>query len=157
MLATKSDITRIGDDVLNLSTTHTIIEQYLVDTKSEFPLSQNNCSDSACDKEELFDNAFITPMPQLVNEHDAFVLEPNTCAENKNLLPIAAEKYELKLLSSLDTLDYIEFDILSALSTLEEKFKYADCHGYLDVHIILLAKIIVKESIWCIMSILVQI
>jgi hypothetical protein len=24
-------------------------------------------------------------MPQLVNEHDAFVLEPNTCAKNKNL------------------------------------------------------------------------
>jgi hypothetical protein len=31
-------------------------------------------------------------MPQLANEHHAFVLEPNTCAENKNLLPIATEK-----------------------------------------------------------------
>jgi hypothetical protein len=71
--------------VLNLSTTHAIIEQHLVDTKSEFSLSQNNYSDSACDKEELCDNAFNIYMPQLVNEHDAFVLKPNTCAENKNL------------------------------------------------------------------------
>jgi hypothetical protein len=95
--------------VLNLSTTHAIIEQYLVVTKSEFSLSQNNYSDSACDKEELCDNAFNIHMPQLVNEHDAFVLEPcaenknlnehdtfilelNTYAKNKNLLPIAAEK-----------------------------------------------------------------
>jgi len=65
-------------------------------------------------------------MPQLVNEHDAFVLEPNTCAENKNLLPIAAEKDELKLLSSLNTLGYIEFDTLCALSSLREKFLYVE-------------------------------
>jgi hypothetical protein len=57
-----------------LSTSDALIEQHLVDTKSEFPLPQNNCSDSACDKEELRDNAFIVPMPQLVNEHDAFIL-----------------------------------------------------------------------------------
>jgi hypothetical protein len=76
-----------------------------------FLFSQNNCSDRACDKEELCDNAFNIHMPQLVKEHDAFVLqpntcaknknlnehddfilEPNTCAKNKNLLPIAAEK-----------------------------------------------------------------
>jgi hypothetical protein len=57
-----------------LSTSDALIEQHLVDTKFEFPLPQNNCSDSACDKEELRDNAFIVPMPQLVNEHDAFIL-----------------------------------------------------------------------------------
>jgi hypothetical protein len=39
MLATKSDIVEISDDVLNLSTTDVIIEQHLVDTKSELPLS----------------------------------------------------------------------------------------------------------------------
>jgi hypothetical protein len=42
MLATKYDIVEISDDVLNLSTIDVIIEQYLVDTKSELPLSQNN-------------------------------------------------------------------------------------------------------------------
>ena len=46
MLATKSDIVEISDDVPNLSTTHAIIEQHLVDTKSELLLSQNNCSHS---------------------------------------------------------------------------------------------------------------
>jgi hypothetical protein len=115
MLATKYDNVQIGDDVQNLSTTHAIIEQHLVDIKSEFSLSQNNCSDSAYDKEELCDNAFNIHMPQLVNvhdafvlklntyaenknlnEHDAFVLEPNTCAKNKNVLPIATKKDELK-------------------------------------------------------------
>jgi hypothetical protein len=145
MLTTKYDNVQIGDDVLNLSTTHAIIEQHLVDTTSEFLLSQNNCSDSACDKDELCDNAFNIHMPQLVNEYDAFILEPNTCAENKNLnehdafvlepntcakkknlLLIAAEKDELKLVYSLDTLGYIEFDTLCALITLEEKFIFVD-------------------------------
>ena len=36
MLATKFVIAEIGDDVVNLSTTHAIIEQHLVDTKSKF-------------------------------------------------------------------------------------------------------------------------
>jgi len=123
MLATKSDIVEISDDVLNLSTTHAIIEQHLVDTKSELFLSQNNCSNNASDKEELCDNAFIIHMPQLVNEHGTFVLKPNTCIENKHLLPIATERDELKVLSSSYTLGYIEFDTLCALSSLEEKFK----------------------------------
>ena len=65
-------------------------------------------------------------MTQLVNEPDAFVLEPNTCVKNKHLLPIATEKDELKLLPSLNTLGYIEFDTLRALSTLQEKFKCAE-------------------------------
>jgi hypothetical protein len=126
MLATKYDNVQIGDDMLNLSTTHAIIEQHLVDTKFEFSLSQNNCFDSACDKEELDNNAFIVLMPQLVNEHDAFVLESSTCSENRHFLPNGIEKDELKLLSSLNTLGYIEFDTLCALSNLEEKFTFAD-------------------------------
>jgi hypothetical protein len=64
-------------------------------------------------------------MPQLVNEHDAFVLEPNTCDENKRLFLITTEKNELKLLSDLNTLDYIEFDTLCSLSSLRENFKCA--------------------------------
>jgi hypothetical protein len=61
-----------------------------------------------------------------LNEHDAFVLEPNTSAKNKNLLPTAAKKDELKLLYFLDTLGYIEFDTLCALTILEEKFTFTD-------------------------------
>ena len=59
MLATKSDIVEISDDVLNLSTTHAIIEQHLVDTKSELPLSQNNSSSNDSDKEESCDNVLL--------------------------------------------------------------------------------------------------
>ena len=59
MLATKSDIVEISDGVLNLSTTHAIIEQHLVNTKSELPLSQNNYSNNASDKEELCDNVLL--------------------------------------------------------------------------------------------------
>jgi hypothetical protein len=150
MLATKYDNVQIGDDVLNLSTTHAIIEQHLVNTKFEFPLSQNNCSDSACDKEELDDNTFIVPMPQPVNEHDAFVLEPSTCFKNRHFLSIATEKDELKLLSSLNTLGYIEFDTLCALRLLI-------CHSYLDMYFTLLANIIINKSIWYIEFIFVQI
>jgi len=65
----------------------------------------------------------IIHVPQSVNENDSFVLEQNTCAENKKLLPINAKKDELKLLSSLNTLGYIEFDTLCALSSLEEKHR----------------------------------
>jgi hypothetical protein len=39
IFTTKSNIAKLGDDVLNLSTTDAIIEQHLVVTKYEFPLS----------------------------------------------------------------------------------------------------------------------
>ena len=39
------------------------------------------------------------------------------------MLPIANEKDELNLLPSLNTLGYIEFETLCALSSLEEKFR----------------------------------
>jgi hypothetical protein len=55
-----------------------------------------------------------------------FVLEQNSYAKNKQLLPIATEQDELNLLSSLNTLRYIEFKTLCALSNLEEKFKCAE-------------------------------
>ena len=67
------------------------------------PLSHDECSIDLCDKEELCDSGMIIHVPQPVNENDSFVLEQNTCAENKKPLPINAEKDELKLLSSLNT------------------------------------------------------
>jgi hypothetical protein len=91
-----------------------------------------------------------------LNEYDAFILEPNTCAKNKNLLLIAAKKDELKLLYSLDTLGYIEFDTLCALTTLEEKFWFAHLSRS-SVYFTLLANIIIKESIWYTEFIFVQI
>ena len=61
-----------------------------------------------------------------MDEHDAFILQPTTYIQNKHSFPIANEKDELKLLSSLNTLRYVEFDTLCALSSLENKFKYGE-------------------------------
>ena len=113
-------------DVLKLSTTHAIIEQHLVDTKSELTLSHDEYSTNFCDKEELCDTSMFIHAPQLVKETDSFILEPKTYAKNKHLIPIATEKDEQKLLSSLNTFCYIEFDTLCDLSSLEEKFKSAE-------------------------------
>ena len=55
-------------------------------------MSHDECSIDLCDKEELCDSGMIIHVPQPVNENDSFVLEQNTCAENKKLLPMATKK-----------------------------------------------------------------
>ena len=61
------------------------------------------------------------------NDHAICVLKSNTCAENRLVIHNASEVDELKLLSSLNTLGYIEFDVPCNLSSLEEKlYAYAD-------------------------------
>jgi hypothetical protein len=96
-------------------------------------------------------NAFNIHMPQLVNEHDtfglepntcaenknlnehdAFVLEPNTCAKNKNLLPIAVEKDELKLLYSLDTWVILSLILCVILLLWKRNLCLLICLGYLQ-------------------------
>ena len=74
-----------------------------------------------CDKENLCVDASFTPISQVVNNCDTFCLEPSICAEEKLFHPITCAQDELKLLSSLNTLGYIEFDILCDLNYLEEK------------------------------------
>jgi hypothetical protein len=49
------------------------------------------------------------------------VLKSNTCAENTQVIHNASDVDELKLMSSLYTLGYIEFDVLCNLNYLEEK------------------------------------
>jgi hypothetical protein len=67
------------------------------------------------------------PMQSLKNDHAICVLKLNTCAENRHVIHNASDVDELKLLSSLNTLSYIEFDVLCNLSSLEEKlYAYAD-------------------------------
>ena len=89
--------------------------------------------DVFCDKEELYDNDTIAHVSQLVPAPDIITLERNSCVENIILLSIASVTDELKLLSSLNTLGYIEFDNLCTLNSLKEKFICA------DVYIILFA------------------
>ena len=79
-------------DVLNFSTNNT---NKVLEPSIDISSSDDECFIDFCDKQ----SAMIIPMPQLVKETDSFVLDQNACAENKQLLSIATEKDELKLLS----------------------------------------------------------
>ena len=144
-------------NVLNFSTNHAIIEQKLVEPSLYLPLSQDVLLDVPCYKDDLHDHIGVIPMQPLMNNHAICMFEPNTYVENKHLLPISAEKNELKLLSSLNTLGYIEFDTLCALSTLEEKFKCAELPWLSRCTYHFIGKYNYKESIWSTEFIFVQI
>ena len=114
-------------DVLNFSTNHAMIEQILVEPSLDLPLSQDDLLDVSCDEDDLHDDIYVIPMQSLKNDHDICVLKSSTCAENRLVIHNASEVDELKLLSSLNTLGYIEFDVPCNLSSLEEKlYAYAD-------------------------------
>ena len=87
------------------STNHGMIEQILVEPSLDLPLSQIDLLDIPCEKDDLHDH-----------EHES--TEPPTCAELKHVNHIDNGMNELKLLSSLKTLGYIEFDVLCNLSDL---------------------------------------
>ena len=57
---------------------------------------------------------------------EQILVEPSldTCAENRYFLHIASDADELKLLSSLNTLGYIDFDVSCNLSCLKEKLLF---------------------------------
>jgi hypothetical protein len=64
-----------------------------------------------CGKEELYDDASVVSVPQLTQEI-------------RIINPITSVHDELKLLSSLNTIAYIEFDVLCNLNNLEEKLSF---------------------------------
>jgi hypothetical protein len=89
------------------------------------------------------------PMQSLKNDHAICVLKLNTCAENRHVIHNASDVDELKLLSSLNTLSYIEFDVLCNLSSLEEKlYAYADLPWFSRNTYHFLANITTKDNIW---------
>ena len=76
---------------------------------------------------DVCDATYVITIQPLIQEHAMYLLESNTCAENRHFLHIASDVDELKLLSFLSTLGYIELDVLCNPSFLEEKlFGYAD-------------------------------
>ena len=104
-----------------------MIEQILVEHSLDLPLSQDDLVDVSCDEDDLHDDIYVIPMQSLKNDHAICVLKMSTYAENRLVIHNASEVDELKLLSSLNTLGYIEFDIPCNLSSLEEKlYAYAD-------------------------------
>jgi hypothetical protein len=89
-------------------------EQLLVEPTLDLPLSQDDLLHIPCDKDDLPDH-----------EHES--TEPHASAEFTNVIHVASDTYDMKLLSSLNTLYYIEFDVLCNLSNLKEKlFMCAD-------------------------------
>jgi hypothetical protein len=65
-------------------------------------------------------------MPQLDNKLDVVASDPINCAKIRTFNPITSVNDELKLLSSLNTLGYIEFDVLCNVNNLKEKLSFSD-------------------------------
>nr|AAM08499.1 Putative retroelement [Oryza sativa Japonica Group] len=95
------------------------VEQPLVEPIAEMPLSQVDLLVVPCDKEELCHNVSLISMPQLVNEHVSSTI--SLCADSKHVVHIANEVEERELLSSLNTLGYVQFDDFCELDNLKEK------------------------------------
>ena len=111
-------------DVLNFSSTHAMIQPIFVEPSLDFQLSQNVRFDVLCDKDDLHADIHMPPM---MNGNTICALKSNTYAENKYVIHNASDIDELQLLSSLNTLGYIEFDVLCNLSYLEKKlYAYSD-------------------------------
>jgi hypothetical protein len=105
--------------VLNLSTTASL-EQSLVEPVAEFPLLQNYYKIVPCDKEKLCDHALLISTTQLVHGHDNSIFD-DTHAEVRRVHCIDNEKEELKIISSLNCLGYIEFDFVCDLNSFENE------------------------------------
>jgi hypothetical protein len=60
----------------------------------------------------LCDDSSITYIPQLEHKLGIVASNPVNCAEIRTFNPITSVHDELKLLCSLNTLGYIEFDVL---------------------------------------------
>ena len=111
-------------------------------------MSQDDLLDVPCDKDDFHNDIYVIPMQSLKNDHAICVLKLSTCAENRLVIHNASEVDELKLLSSLNTLGYIEFDVPCNLSSLEEKlYSYADLPWFFRHTYHVLANITTKDNI----------
>ncbi len=72
-----------------MSTFHAIIEQPLVESITELPLSQVDLLVVPCHKKELCDNTSLISMAQLVNEHA--ISRISLCVYFKHVVHIANE------------------------------------------------------------------
>ena len=96
---------------------------------------QEDCLVVPCDKEELCDDNTTISMPQLENKLDVVSSDPINCAKIRTFNPITSVHDELKLLSSLNTLGYIKFDVRCNLNNLEEKLSFSVDFPCLSKHI----------------------
>jgi hypothetical protein len=105
--------------VLNLSTT-TSLEQSLVEPVAEFSLLQDDYKIIPCDKEKLCDHTSLISTTQLVHGHDTSILD-DTHAEVGHAHCIDIEKQELRIISTLNILGYIDFNVPYNLNCLVER------------------------------------
>jgi hypothetical protein len=91
-----------------------------VEPVAEFPLLQDDYKIVSCDKEKLCDHASLISTTQLVHGHDNSILH-DTHAEVRRVHCIDSEKEDLKTISSLNCLGYIEFDFVCDLNSLENE------------------------------------
>jgi hypothetical protein len=119
------------DLVLNLSTTSVNLEQSLVEPIAEFSLLQDDYKIVPCDKEKLCVHASLISTTQLVNGHDNSIIN-DTHAEVRRVHCIDSEKDELNTISSINCLDYIEFDFVCDLNSLENELFQKSGLLYLD-------------------------
>jgi hypothetical protein len=102
-----------------------------VEPVAKFPLLQDDYKIVPCDKEKLCDPASLISTTQLVHGHDTSILD-DTYAEVRHVHCNDSEKEEFKILSSLNCLDYIEFDFVCDLNSLENELFHKSSLLYLD-------------------------
>jgi hypothetical protein len=93
--------------------------------KSELPLLQEDCLVVSCDKEELCGDSTIISMPQIENKLHIVAFDSINCVKIRIFYSITSVHDEQKLLSSLNTLGYVKFDVLCNLNNLEDKLSFS--------------------------------
>jgi hypothetical protein len=89
-------------NMLNFSTNHTLVEQFIMESSLDLSLSHGDLLDVYCDKDAWCVTTSIL----------------HAIVENKLVMHVSSRSDELHLLSSLHTLGYIELDDLCNLDCL---------------------------------------
>ena len=132
-------------DVLTFSTNHAMMEKTLVNSSLDLSLSHNDLFDVLCDKDDMHDDI---PMPPMINDNAICVLKSNIYAKNKYVIHNDSDIDELQLLSSLNTLGYLNLMFYAILVIWRRNFMHIlICHGFLDTHIMFLVKTTTKVII----------
>jgi hypothetical protein len=82
----------------------------------------------------LCDDNTIISMPQLENKLDVVASDPINCAKTRTFNHITSVHDGLKFVSPLNTLGYIEFEVLCNLNNLEEELLFSADLPWLSKH-----------------------
>jgi hypothetical protein len=119
--------------VLNLSTTPASLEKLLVEPLAVFPLLHDDYMIVPCDREELRDHASLISLPQLVHGHESSIINDQH-AEVRRVHCINSEEDKLQIISSLNCLGYIKFNLSYDLNSFEDELFWKSGLQYLDYY-----------------------